>query len=85
MVLVGDLTVDTLSAAECIENIKKELNMMFLTVEPITKDIQFLHHVSAIGGNIAMPNSIIVAISGFGANALAVRLDSPTSPVFSIT
>ena len=47
---VGDLTINSLSAAECIDNIKEEKNLMFLSVEPITKDIQLLHHVSAVGG-----------------------------------
>ena len=36
---VGDLTIDSLSAAECIDIIKKEKNCMFLSAEPITKDI----------------------------------------------
>ena len=73
---VGDLTVDSLSAAECIDNIKKEKNLMFLSAEPITKDIQLLHHVFAVGENIAMPIPIIVAVLSLGADAPAVRLDS---------
>ena len=48
---------------------------MYLSVEPITKAVQIIHHLTAIGGNIAMPKTIFVAISGFGASPLAVRLD----------
>lgn len=72
---VADLTIDTLSAEQCIANIKKEPSLTFLSVEPITKDIQILHHVTAVGGNIAQPDNVIVAFSGFGDNPLAVRLD----------
>ena len=74
METVGNLTIDSISGAECIENIKKENNLMFLSVEPITKEIQLLHHVSAIGGTIAMPTPIIIAISGLGSNALSFAL-----------
>ena len=73
---VGDLTIDSLTEDECIDNVKQENKLMYLSVEPITKNIQLLHHISAIGGTIAMPNAIIVAISGLGSNAFPVRLDS---------
>ena len=63
---VENLTIDTISAAKCIENIKKEPNLMYLSVEPIIKDVQIIHHLTAIGGNIAMLETIFVAISGFG-------------------
>ena len=49
---------------------------MYLSVEPITKDVPIIHHLTAIRGNITMPETIFVAISGFGASPLAVRLDS---------
>ena len=52
---VANLTIDTISAANCIVNIKKEPNFMYLSVEPITKAVQIIHHLTAIGGNIAMP------------------------------
>ena len=45
-------------------------------MEPITKAVQIIHHLTAIGGNIAKPETIFVAISGFGASPLAVRLAS---------
>ena len=72
---VANLTINTISAEKCIENIKKEPNLMYLSVEPITRVIQIIHHLKAIRGNIAMPETIFVAISGFGASPLAVRLD----------
>ena len=72
---VANLTINTISAAKCIENIKREPNLMYLSVEPITKAVQIINHLTAIGGNIAMPETIFVAISGFGASPLAVRLD----------
>ena len=69
MASFGDLTMDSISDPECIDNIKKEKNLMFLSVEPITKYIQLIHHVSAIRGNITMPTPIIIAVSGLGAEA----------------
>ena len=72
---VANLTIDSITVAECISNIRKEPSLMFLSVEPITKDIQILHHVTAIGGNIAQPDNVLVALSGLGTNPLAVRLD----------
>ena len=67
--------IDTISAAKCIENIKKDANLIYLSVEPITKAVQIIHKFTAIEGNITIPETIFVAISGFGASALAVRLD----------
>ena len=64
MTTVAELTIDSISASDCIENTKKEKNLMFLSVEPFTEKIQILHHVSSIGGTIAMPSQIIVAVSG---------------------
>ena len=72
---VGNLTSDSLMVEECISNIKKEPSLMYLTIEPITKDIQILHHVTAIGGNIAQPDNTIVAFSGLTSSPLSVRLD----------
>ena len=72
---VANFAINTISSAKCIENIKKELNLMYLSVEPITKSVQIIHYLTAIRGNIAMPETIFVAISGFGASPLAVRLD----------
>ena len=51
---------------------------MYLYVEPITKSVQIIHHLTAIGINIPMPETIFFAISGFGASPLAVRLN----PIF---
>ena len=72
---VANLMIDTISAEKCIENINKEPNLMYLSVEPTTKSVQIIHHLTAIGGNIAMPETIFVTISGFGASPLTVRLD----------
>ena len=72
---VANLAIDTISAKKCIDIIKKEPNLMYLSVEPITKAVQIIHHLTAIGGNIAMPETVLVAISDFGASPLAVRLD----------
>ena len=72
---VSNLTIDTISAEKCIDNIKKEPNLMYLSVEPIAKAVQIIHHLTAIRGNIAMPETVLVAISGFGSSPLAVRLD----------
>ena len=72
---VTNLKIDTISAKKCIENIKKEPNLMYWSMEPITKAVQIIHHLMAIGGNIAMTETIFVVISGFGASPLAVRLD----------
>ena len=48
---------------------------MYLSVEPITKTVQIIHHLTAIRGNIVMPETVLVAISGFGASPLAFRID----------
>ena len=72
---VKNLTIDTISAEKCIENIKKEPNLMYLSVEAIIKSIQIIHHLMAIRGNITMPETVLVAISGFGSSPFAVRLD----------
>ena len=47
---VANLTIDTISAAKCIKKIKKEPNHMYLSVEPITKAVQIIHHLTTIGG-----------------------------------
>ena len=73
---IVNLTIDTISAKKCINKTKKEPNIMYLSVEPITKSFQIIHHLTAIGGNIAMPETVLVAISGFGASPLAVRIDT---------
>ena len=72
---VANLIIDTISTEKFIENIKKEPNLMYLSVEPITKAVQIIHHLTAIGGKIAMPETIFVAISGFVASLLAFPLD----------
>ena len=78
---VLNLTIDTISAVKWIENIRKEPNLMYLSVQSITKAVQIIHHLTAIGGNIAMPENIFVAMSGFGASPLAVHLN----PIFFTT
>ena len=59
---VVNLTIDNISAKKCINNIKKEPNLMYLYVEPITKAVRIIHQLTAIGGNIAIPDTIFVAI-----------------------
>ena len=51
---------------------------MFLSIKLITKEIQILHHVTALGGNIAHPENVIAAFSDLSSNPLAVRLDPYT-------
>ena len=72
---IANLTINNISANKCIHNIKKEPNLVYLSVEPITKSVQIIHRLTAIGGNIAMPETVLVAISGFCASPLAVRID----------
>ena len=79
---VANLTIDTISSEKCIENIKKEPNLVYLSVELITKSIKIIHHLTAIGGNIAIPETVLVDISGFGSSPLAVRLDPK---IFDVT
>ena len=45
---VSNLIIDTISAAKYIKNIKKEPNFMYLSVEPITKAVQIIHHLIAV-------------------------------------
>ena len=79
---VSNLTINTIPAEKCIENIKKEPNLMYLSVEPITKAVQIIHHLTAIRGNIAMPETALVAISGFFSSPLAVCLNPK---IFNVT
>ena len=72
---VANLMIDTISANKCIENIKKEPNLIYLYVEPITKAVKIIHHLTAIRENITMPETVLVAFSGFEASALAVHID----------
>ena len=48
---------------------------MYLYVKNITKAVQIIHHLIAIRGKIAMPETVLVAISGFGASPIAVRIN----------
>ena len=72
---VANLTLNSLTTDECITNIKNETSLMFFSIEPITKEIQILHHVTAFGGNITQPHNVIVAFCGLSSRSLAVRLD----------
>ena len=48
--------------------------MVHLTVAPISGDIQGFHHVTQIGGNIAIPVPHEIGLSGFGSNPIPARL-----------
>ena len=71
---IVNATIDTASDDECITTIKKEPNLIALSVAPITKSIQVFHHVTEIGGCIANPDKSIIALSGFDTKASSVHL-----------
>ena len=73
---IAELTLDTLSKEECIQNIKTEPNLIYLSIAPITEEIQIVHHLTEIGGNISVPKKMIVGLAGFGASARSVRFDN---------
>ena len=73
---ITDLFLSAISAEECISNIKDEPNLIHLSIAPISEDVQAFHHLTQIGGNIATPVPMIVALSGFDSNPLPIRLDS---------
>ena len=72
---IVNLTIDTISAKKCINKTKKEPNLMYLSVEPTTKSVQIIHHLTAIGGNIAMAETVLVPISVFCISPLTVHID----------
>ena len=72
---VTEMTTDSTSDKNSINNIKKEPLLMFLSVDFITKDIQCLHHVTVLGGKIAIPDNVIVTISDFGASSQLVQFN----------
>ena len=72
---VVDLTIDSVSDDDCLLNIQQEPSLIFLSVEPITGNIQPLHRLTVLGGNIAMPDKVIVALQGFSSSPLAKRLE----------
>ena len=59
----------------CTDNIKKEKDLIFLSVESITKQIQVFHHVTFIGGTIGNPDELLVGLSGFSSETRAIQLD----------
>ena len=69
-----DLFLSALSDEDCIDNIKKEPNLIYISIAPITEDMQVFHHLTQIGGNISMPKPHIVALSGFGSSPISIRL-----------
>ena len=73
---ITELTLDTISTEEYIQNIKTEQNLIFLSVAPITEEIKVVHHLTQIGGNISCPKKMIVGLAGFCASARPVRFDN---------
>ena len=73
---IAELTLNTISKEDCIQNIKTEQNLIFLSAAPITEEIQVVHHLTQIGGNISCPKTMIVGLVGFGASARPVRFDN---------
>ena len=53
-------------------NMKEEKDMVFISVEPIAKDIQVFHHLTQIGGSVVNPATMMVAIKGFANKDLAI-------------
>ena len=72
---IVDMTIDSKTDDESLASIKKEPNLIFLSVEPISGNIQILHHLTILGGSIAMPDSVVVALKGFSSLPVILRLD----------
>ena len=70
-----NLTIDSISLEDCIKNFQNEPNLISISVTPITNELQVLHHLTTIGGNISDPKMKPVAITGFDSEARAVMLD----------
>ena len=70
-----NLTIDSISPEACIQNFQNEPNLISISVTPITNEIQVLHHLTTIGGNISDPQKKLVALTGFDSEARAVMLD----------
>ena len=71
---ITDFFLNALSDEDCINNIKKEPNLIYISIAPITEDIQVFHHLTQIGGNMSMQSPQIVALSGFGSSPTSIRL-----------
>ena len=71
---VTELASSSISEDACFYNIKEELNLIYFLVAPITEELQTFHHLTHIGGNISMPDSILVALIGFGPSSIPIRL-----------
>ena len=70
---VAELTIPSISEEDYFCTIKEETNLIYLTVSSITKEIQTFRHLTQIGGNISLPNSILVALMGFGTSSIPIR------------
>lgn len=57
-------------------HIKKEPNIIFLSIALISADIQIFHQLTQIGGNISMSKTNIVTLAGFDSSHLSTRLDN---------
>ena len=68
------LTDPTHDSDSCSDNIKREKDLIFLSVESITKQIQIFHHVTLIGGTISSPDILFVGLSGFSSDCNAIQL-----------
>ena len=71
--------IDLLGQAEdedsCIVNCKEEKELVFIAVEPISNLIQVFHHLTQVGGSIANPTTMMVAIMGFNGDAPVIRVE----------
>ena len=72
---IVDVTSRFNNDESCIYNIKEEKDLVFIPIEPITKQIQVFHHLTQIGGSIANLNTMMVAISGFTSDYLAIHVE----------
>ena len=73
---IAEITIDSISKEDCIQNVITEKNLIFLSVAPITEEIQVVHHLTQIGGNTSFPKTMMVGLVGFGSSARPVRFDN---------
>ena len=70
------LTAD-MSSTDTIGLLTQESDYITMSVAPVTKDLQFFHHCTTIGGSrIKKDQKFFVALQGFGAMAIPVVIDT---------
>ena len=71
-------TNSNITEGKCLSNIAHNSDLICLSITPITGEIQVFHHLSTIGGNLALPDTTLIALSGFGSEATSVILPPDT-------